>query len=87
MENLEKLDCRVHEDPQADQGKLAQAWWVSQGYLVFQDFQGKLVVQEESSVPQENQGSQDHLACLEHQDQRGPLAQMCYIVVLGVLDQ
>lgn len=38
-------------------------------------------------MPQENQGSQDHLACLEHQDHRAPLDQMLYIVALGALDQ
>lgn len=56
-----------------------QAWWDlldHQGFLVLQDFQGNLVFLEDSTVPQENQGSQDHLACLEHQDLRAPLDQM-----------
>lgn len=78
-EKLEMLDYWVHWGPQADQGKLVQAWWDllgHQGFLVLQDFQGKLVFLEDSTVLQENQGSQDHLACLEHQDHQASLDQM-----------
>lgn len=42
---------------------------------------------EDCTVPQEDQGIQDHLACLEHQDHRVPLDQMLHIVTLGALDQ
>lgn len=90
MEKLEILDYQVLLGPQADQEKLVQAWWDllgHQGFLVLQDFQGKLVFLKDLTVLQENQGSQDHLACLERQDQRAPLEQMLYIAALGVLDQ
>lgn len=90
MEKLEMLDYQVLLGPQADQEKLVQAWWDPlghQGFLVLQDFQGKLVFLKDSTVLQENQGSQDHLAFLEHQDHRAPLDQMLYIAALGVLDQ
>lgn len=73
------LDYQVLQGPQADQGKPVQAWWDllgHQGFLVLQDFQGKLVFLEDLTVPQENPGTQDYLACLEHQDQRAPLDQM-----------
>lgn len=79
MERLEMLDYRVLQGPQADQGKLVQAWWDllgHQGFLVLQDFQGKLVFLEDLTVPQETPGSQDYPACLEHQDQRASLDQM-----------
>lgn len=84
------LDYQVLPGPQADQEKLVQAWWdllAHQGFLVLQGFQGKLVFQKDLTVLQENQESQDYLACLERQDHRAPLEQMLYIAALGVLDQ
>lgn len=84
------LGYQVLLGPREDQEKLVQAWWDllgHQGFLVLQDFQGKLVFLKDSTVLQENQESQDYLACLERQDQRAPLDQMLYIAALGVLDQ
>lgn len=84
------LGYQVLLGPREDQEKLVQAWWDllgHQGFLVLQDFQGKLVFLKDSTVLQENQESQDHLACLERQDHRAPLDQMLCIAALGVLDQ
>lgn len=59
--------------PQADQETLVPAWLghlALRGYLVLQGFQGKLGGR---TVLQENQGSRDLLASLDHQDHQDPL--------------
>lgn len=56
------------------------------GLLVLQAFQGQLAFLGDLILLPGDQGSQDHLAFLEHQGCKAPQDQMWYIAMLGVRD-